>query len=92
MSKMILKIMILIFKIYTSFHFWMQNKVQIFERNYKRIQNIFADIGGMIKAITTLGTILNYFAMKYQTFIDIESIIYSKIAGMKNNKTFNKNK
>jgi hypothetical protein len=77
--------------IYTSFHFLMHNKIQIFERKYKRIQNIFADIGGMIKAITTLGTILNYFAMKYQTFINIESIIYSKIAGMKNNKTFNKN-
>ncbi len=77
--------------IYSSFHFWMQNKVQIFERNYKRIQNIFADIGGIIKAITTLGTILNYFSMKYQTFIDIESIIYSKIIGLKNNKSFHKN-
>ena len=66
--------------IYTSFHFWMQNKVQIFERSYKRIQNVFAEIGGIIKAITTLGSILNFFAMKYQTFIDIESIIYSKMS------------
>ena len=29
--------------------------------------------------------------MKYQTFIDIESIIYSKIIGLKNNQSFHKN-
>ena len=77
--------------IYTSFHFWMQNKVQIFERSYKRIQNVFAEIGGIIKAITTLGSILNFFAMKYQTFIDIESIIYSKISGLQKHRNHHDN-
>ena len=78
------------FKIYTSFHLWMQNKVQIYERSYKRIQNVIADTGGMIKAITTLASIINILAYKYQTYIDIESIIMNKFDGANKTRTFHK--
>ena len=78
------------YKIYTSFHLWMQNKVQIYERNYKRIQNIIADTGGTIKAIMTLASLLNLLGNKFQTFLDIESILFNKIDGLNKSKTFHK--
>ena len=79
-----------IYKIYTSFHLWMQNKVQIYERNYKRVQNVIADTGGMIKAITTLASIINILANKYQTYSDIEEVILNKCDGLNKTKTFHK--
>ena len=66
------------FKIYTCFHFWMQNKVQIYERNYKRIQNIMADSGGMIKALTTISTIINIIFNKYQIVKDVNKMLNKK--------------
>ena len=66
------------FKIYTCFHFWMQNKVQIYERNYKRIQNIMADSGGMIKALTTISTIINIILNKYQIVKDVNKMLNKK--------------
>ena len=78
------------YKIYTSFHLWMQNKVQIYERSYKRVQNVIADTGGMIKAITTLASIINILAHKYQTYIDIEKIIINKCDGLNKSRTFHK--
>ena len=78
------------YKIYTSFHLWMQNKVQIYERNYKRIQNIIADTGGTIKAIMTLASLLNLLGNKFQTFLDVESILFNKIDGLNKSKTFHK--
>ena len=76
------------FKIYTAFHFWMQNKVQIYERNYKRIQNIMADSGGMIKALTTIATIINIIFNKYQIFKDVNKMLNVKIDKI-NNKLIN---
>ena len=35
--------------IFTYYHFWMQNKVEIYERNYKRIHDVIANIGGITK-------------------------------------------
>ena len=67
------------FNIYTAYQFWMQNKVYIYERNYKKIQNFFADIGGTIKTITSIAKVLNFFFCKYQTFVDIEKIMNKRI-------------
>ena len=49
------------FNIYTAYQFWMQNKVYIYERSYKRIQNFFADNGGTIKTVTSIAKILNFY-------------------------------
>jgi hypothetical protein len=67
------------FNIYTAYQFWMQNKVYIYERSYKRIQNFFADIGGTIKTVTSIAKILNFIFCKYQTFFDIEKIMHKRI-------------
>ena len=83
------------FTIYTAYQFWMQNKVYIYERSYKRIQNFFADIGGTIKTVTSIEKILNFIFCKYQTFFDIEKIMYRRIDDLLEkpiNKTITQNK
>ena len=76
------------FPIYTSYQFWMQNKVFIYERYYKKIQNFLADIGGTIKAITTIARAINFIICKYQTYKDIEKIMMNKINNIKKNEFY----
>jgi hypothetical protein len=76
------------FSIYTSYQFWMQNKVFIYERYYKKIQNFLADIGGTIKALTTIARIINFIICKYQTYKDIEKIMMNKINNIKKNEFY----
>ena len=56
-------------------YFWMQNKAIIYERYYKRLENVLADAGGIIKSIITFGTWINHFFAKYVTYKDINLII-----------------
>ena len=83
------------FPIYTAYKFWMQNKVYIYERNYKKFQNFMVEIGGIIKSVVTIARILNYLFCKYQTLIDIEKIMKTKInfffEKITNNNNINKN-
>ena len=44
----------------------MGNNFEIYEREYKHLQNVLADIGGVIKLIFVLGEIINY---PYNKFI-----------------------
>ena len=67
------------FPVYTAYKFWMQNKVYIYERNYKKFQNFMVEIGGIIKSVVTVAKILNYIFCEYQTLIDIEKIMKKKI-------------
>ena len=65
------------FSFYISYQFWIQNKVYIYERNYKKIQNFMIDIGGIIKSIISIAKLLNFIFCKYQTFIEINRIIFN---------------
>ena len=65
--------------IFTCYHFWMQNKVEIYERNYKRIQDVIANIGGVTKAIMTCAFIINIPINNYKTFHDIEKILVDNV-------------
>ncbi len=57
----------------------MQNKVEIYERNYKRIQDVIANIGGVTKAIMTCAIIINIPINHYKTFHDIEKILVDNV-------------
>ena len=61
--------------IFNCVYLWMQNKAIIFERNYKRLENVLADAGGIIKILITIGTWINYFFAKFITYRDINLII-----------------
>ena len=63
------------YDIYHGFYFWMQNRMQYYERTYKRIQDVLADIGGMANSLILLATILNTIINKYVTLLDFERLM-----------------
>ena len=78
------------FPIYSTFIFWMQNKVYIFERSYRKISHFIVDFGGTLKIIFSIAKIINYLFYKYKTFLDINKMLINRINILKNKKK-NKN-
>lgn len=52
------------------FYFWMQNRLQLYERSYSKIQECFANIGGLSKMIFSLSGIFNYLVNQYMVIHD----------------------
>ena len=65
--------------IYCAFYFWMQNRLQLYERTYKRVQDILANVGGITKAITLLAQLINTLYYKYIILLDTEKILNTMI-------------
>jgi len=42
-----------------AFYFWMQNRLQFYQRNYKKFQDVLGDIGGLSTIVLTLATVIN---------------------------------
>ena len=61
--------------VYVAFYFWMQNKMQYYERTYQRIQNVLADMSGMCNAILFIASTINKLISNYVTIIDTEKIL-----------------
>ena len=61
-----------------AFYYWMQNRVQIYERSYKKIQDTCASIGGMTKLFLIVGELLNFILNQFSIYID-SSKIFNKI-------------
>ena len=57
--------------IYCAFYFWMQNRMQLYERSYKRLQDVIASAGGTTKLITVIASILNFLYNKFVVFKEI---------------------
>jgi hypothetical protein len=62
-------------KILVSFHFWMQNTMQFYERNYEKFQDLISNIGGINSSITLLALIINYLINKYIILLDTEALV-----------------
>ena len=58
------------YRILGSFYFWMQNNVQLYERSYKKLQEILGSIGGMFQIIIGVAKILNTLFNDYQIHKD----------------------
>ena len=56
--------------IYCAFYFWMQNRMQIYERSYKRLQDVAASAGGIASLLTVLASFLNFFYNKFIIYLD----------------------
>jgi len=69
-----------------GFYFWMQNTLQYYERNYKRLQDILSDIGGISSIVLIAAEILNALCSGYIILLDTEDLVLSS-----ENKNFNKN-
>ena len=60
-----------------SFYFWLQNRLQLYDRNYKRLQDILSNIGGLSRTFFLIANILNSFFCNYITLMDTEEFILS---------------
>ena len=75
-----------VFGCLNAFFFWMQNTLQYYERNYKRLQDILSDIGGINSIVLTVAEVLNTLCWNYIILLDTEELIISS-----ENKNFNNN-
>ena len=70
----------------------MKNNVEIYERTYKKIQDITGAIDGIIEILNFISkSILFIFYNQFQVINDFNSIINSKIENIKNKKESTKN-
>jgi len=61
--------------IIASCYFWMQNTMQIHERNYERFQDFLSDIGGFSSIVNFFIYAINLFWSNYIILLDTEELI-----------------
>ena len=78
---------------YVAYNFWMKNKMQRYERVYKKIQDVISDIGGISQFITIVVSFINLLYNKYLVLIDNEELLnpYINIKENENNINIIKN-
>ena len=62
-------------RILACFHFWMQNTMQCYERNYEKFQDLISNVGGINSSISLLAIIINYLMTNYIILLDTESLV-----------------
>ena len=67
-----------------AFYFWMQNSLQYYERNYKRLQDILSDIGGISSIVLTVAEVINTLCSGFIILLDTEDLVLSS-----ENKNYN---
>ena len=78
--------------IYKDYYLWMNNRMQLFERTYKRMQDVFSDIGGISKFITFVAVFINQFYNNYIIFYDTKVLLATSLNTNENSNEKNKNK
>ena len=62
--------------IYCIYNLWLKNRMQCFDRTYKKFQDVISDIGGIAQAVTFVTAILNCIFNDYVTISNVEKIIF----------------
>ena len=63
--------------IISSYYFWMQNRLQIYQRNYKKFQDVLSSIGGLSRMLLLIARIFNALIPGYITLLDTEELLIS---------------
>ena len=63
--------------IVSSYYFWLQNRLQFYERNYKRLQDTLSAIGGMSRAVFVVAVFINSLVSNYIILLDTEELFLS---------------
>ena len=61
--------------IYVAFYFWMQNKMQYYERQYSKFQDALSDIGGIGSLLLTLSYFINFLVSNFMILSDTEGLL-----------------
>ena len=64
---------------YTVYYLWLKNRMNYYERSYKRIQDVVSNIGGIFQFITFLAIFINRFYNNYIILYDTEHLLESSI-------------
>ena len=62
---------------YLSYYFWLKNRIVFYERTYKRLQDVLAEIEGMGDLIIFIATIINNFISEYVTLKDTSHVLFT---------------
>ena len=62
---------------YLAFYFWLKNSMFIYDRTYKRVQDVLAEIEAMIDVVIFIATIINNFISEYITLNDTAHVLFS---------------
>ena len=66
-------------KFFTIYNIWLHNRLNYYERFYKRIQDVVSDIGGVNQVITIIATFINKLYSQYVILYDTEFLLFSLI-------------
>ena len=64
---------------YLVYYFWLKNRLLIYERIYKRIQDLISIIGGIFGFVTSLFSFVNDFYHSYIILCDTKTLLFSSI-------------
>ena len=78
--------------IYMDYYLWLNNRMQYFERTYKRMQDVFSDIGGISKFITFVAIFINQFYNNYIIFYDTKILLTTSLNTSENSNENNKHR
>ena len=78
--------------IHGSFHFWLQNQVECYDRTYKKIQDISGSIDGLVEIMMFLIEIVNSIVFHdYKILSDFNNEIEKAVERVKSSNNINKN-
>ena len=63
--------------IVSSYYFFMQNRLQYYERDYKRLQDTLSNIGGLSRIVFYTAFVINSFVSNYIILSDMEKLALS---------------
>ena len=61
--------------IYVAFYFWMQNRMQYYERVYEKVQDVLSDVGGLCSIVLTIAELINFLVSKYINLFDTQNYL-----------------
>jgi len=73
--------------IYVAFYFWMQNRMQYYERVYEKVQDVLSDVGGLCSIVLTIAELLNILVNQYTNLFDTQSYMNE----IENSKLYERN-
>ena len=73
--------------IYVAFYFWMQNRMQYYERVYEKVQDVLSDVGGLCSIFLTIAECINFLVNRYINLFDTQNYMNE----IENSKIYEKN-
>ena len=71
-------------KLFTIYCLWLGNRIDYYERTYKRLQDIVSNIGGFYQFIVFSAVFINRFYNNFIILFDTENLLNSSISNEKN--------